>query len=162
MKKIKTTFLAVLALGIFTVSCTQKGEPSKQGDLLSLEQIKALENDQSMNGKLVTIEGYAGLCDNSMFVTKGKLNKMTIYSDGICNGEKLINAQILLTKGNIPLSGDKPRNYASFPDDNKLTDESLTFMTDDYQEVKNEKLKFSGTIIYNGNNYTLDNVTIHK
>jgi len=35
-------------------------------------------------------------------------------------------------------------------------------MTDDYQEVKNGKLKFSGTVVYKGNDFSLDNVTIHK
>lgn len=162
MKKIKTAFLATVAFVTLTVSCTQKGEPSKQGELLTTEQIKALENDQSMNGKLVTIEGYAGLCNNSMFITIGKKNEMSIYSDRICKGEKLINAQIKISKGGIPLIGDKPRNFASFPDEKNLSDESLIFMTDDYQEVKNEKFKFSGTIVYNGKNYSLDNVTIHK
>lgn len=162
MKKINIAFLAMVTIAVFSVGCAKKGEPSKQGDLLSVEQIKALANDQSMNGKLVSIEGYAGLCNNSMFVTKGKKNKMTIHSDGICKGEELIDAQIEISAGSIPLSGEKSRNYASFPDEKNITDESLTFMTDDYQELKNQKLKFSGTIIYDGKNYYLDNVTIHK
>ncbi len=149
------TVIAVMA------SCTKKGEPSKQGELFTTEQIKKLTTDQSMNGKQITVEGYAGLC-NSMFVTKGTKNEMTVYSDGFCKGEKLINLQIKISKGDIPLTGDAPRNFGSFADDKNLSNEALTFMTDDYQEVKNGKLKFSGTVVYNGNDFSLDNVTIHK
>lgn len=85
MKNIKTTFLAIITLVI--VSCTKKGEPSKQGELLTIEKVKALSTNQSMNGKLVTIEGYVGFCNNSMFVKSGKKNKMSIYLDGFYKGE---------------------------------------------------------------------------
>lgn len=162
MKKIKTTFLAMLAIATLTLSCTKKGEPSNQGEILTIEQIKALKNDQSMNGKLVTIEGYAGLCGLSSLVKLGKKNEMAIYSDGICEGVKLINANIEISRGGYQLAGPEPRNHADFPDENNIANESMTFMTDDYQEVKNEKLKFSGTVVYNGKYYSLDNVTIHK
>lgn len=87
---------------------------------------------------------------------------MAVYSDGFCKGEKLLNLQIKISKGDIPLTGDEPRNFGSFADDKNLSNESLTFMTDDYQEVKNGKLKFSGTVVYKGNDFSLDNVTIHK
>lgn len=160
--KIKTTFLTVISVLALTVSCTSKGEPSEQGELLTIEQIKALKNDQLMNGKLVTIEGYAGICKNSRLVTKGKENRMSIFSDGICKGKELIKTQIYVTAGGIGFGGTEPRNFAKFPDDENLTDESIIFMSDDYQELKNEKLKFSGTIYYDGNTYSLENVTIHK
>lgn len=160
MKKLKIT-LVIMTVIALVASCTKKGEPNKQGEIVTTEQMKKISTDQSMNGKQITVEGYAGLC-NSMFVTKGIKNEMAVYSDGFCKGEKLLNLQIKISKGDIPLTGDEPRNFGSFADDKNLSNESLTFMTDDYQEVKNGKLKFSGTVVYKGNDFSLDNVTIHK
>ena len=87
---------------------------------------------------------------------------MSIYSDGFCKGEKLADADIKISGNSVLLTGDKPRNYAGFPDEKNLTDTSLILMTDDYQEMPNGKLKFSGRIVYQGNGYYLENVTIHK
>lgn len=158
-KKIVVT-IALSAL--FAAGCTHKGEPTAQGEALTAEQLHALANDQSMNGKLVTVTGYAGL-GGSMFVNLDRKNEMHIHADGIGVGEKLITAQIVFDSGDsVPLSGEESRNYARFLDKEKLSDETIVFMTDDYQEVPNGKLKFSGTIVYNGSNYQLENVTIHK
>lgn len=157
----KISFLVTI-IALMIICCTKKGEPSKQGELLKIEQIGKLSVDRSMNGKLVTIEGYVGFCNNSMFVQLGKKNKISIYRDGLCKGEKLADAEIEISGNSIPLSGDKPRNYASFPDEKNLTDESLMLMTDDYQEIPNGNLKFSGRIVYQGDGYYLENVTIHK
>ncbi|MFL9835696.1 hypothetical protein [Chryseobacterium terrae] len=60
------------------------------------------------------------------------------------------------------MTGDEPRNYARFPDEKNLSDESLMIMTDDYTEVPNGKLKFSGRVVYQGDSYYLEGVTIHK
>ncbi|WP_300672091.1 hypothetical protein [Soonwooa sp.] len=160
MKKINTLILAAAFIGTLS-NCTSKGEPNPQGQLLTTEQIKALSKDQSMNGKLVEVEGYAGIC-NSMFVTKGKKNEMIVYTDGFCKGEKLMDMQVNISRGDIAITGDEPRNFGSFADDKNLSNEALTFTTDDYQEVANGRLKFSGKLVYNGDNYYLENVTIHK
>lgn len=67
----KISFLVTI-IALMIICCTKKGEPSKQGELLKIEQIGKLSVDRSMNGKLVTIEGYVGFCNNSMFVQLGK------------------------------------------------------------------------------------------
>lgn len=160
MKKIRATFLVMIVIVAFTVSCTHKGNPTIQGDLLTAEQIKTLKNDQSMNGKLVSIEGYASFCGSFSSVTGGKKGKMKIYTDGFCKGEKLIDAKIMFSNGSIPLSGEEKRNQAIA--ENSFTNETLQFTTDEYQDVPNGKLKFSGKVVYNGKDYYLDNITIHK
>ncbi|WCM42664.1 hypothetical protein MG290_03020 [Flavobacterium sp. CBA20B-1] len=142
------------------VSCTHKGEPTKQGEMLTTEQINALANDQSMNGELVSVEGFASFCGSFSSVTGGKKGRMTIYSDGFCKGGKLMDAEILFADNKTPLSGEEERNQAIV--DKNFSNETIKFTTDDYQEVSNGKLRFSGTVVYDGNNFYLDNVTIHK
>lgn len=159
MTSVKTTFLS-FALAVTMASCTSKGEPHKPGEILVPQQIKTLASNQSMNGKLVTIEGYASFCGAFSSVTVGKKNKMNIYADGFCKGDKLIDAQIAFGGNSIPLSGEELRNYAQA--DKSFENSTLKFITDDYQEIVNGKLKFSGIIIYNGKDYHLDSVTIHK
>jgi hypothetical protein len=160
MKAIKIMFAAAIAaLSIFATGCSHQGKPHKRGELLNTEQIKALANDQSMNGKVVTIEGYAGIC-GSMFVTAGKNNNMDIYTDNYCEGTKLITAKIKIDNGSVPIGGEAYRNYAEVS--GNFENKTIKFMTDDYQELANGKLKFSGTIIYDGSNYYLDNVIIYQ
>lgn len=159
MKKIKNTFLALAFISTLA-SCTKKGEPNQLGEVLTTEQISALANDQSMNGKLVSVEGFASFCGRFNRITGGQKSEMTIYSENFCQGDKLIKAKIEFSDNRTPLSGEEKRNYAEA--EKSFTNETLKFMTDDYQELPNGKLKFSGTLVYDGDNYYLDNVTIHK
>jgi len=151
--------VSIAAISMLSASCSHQGKLNKRGDLLNPDQIKALANNQSMNGKLVTIEGYAGIC-GSMFVTPGKANDMDIYTDNYCEGTKLITAKIKISDGSTPIGGEAYRNYAEVS--GNFENKTIKFMTDDYQELANGKLKYSGTIIYNGSNYYLDNVIIYK
>lgn len=160
MKNIKTTFLVIIGIAILCVGCATKGAPTKLGQQLTREQIQALENDQSMNGKLATVEGYASFCSVTASVRMGETITMTIYSDGFCEGDKLLAANIPFKYRSSQLTGEESRNYAMV--DNHFTNETIKYITDDYQEVPNGKFKFSVTIIYDGDNYSLYNVTIHK
>ncbi|SOD11756.1 hypothetical protein [Pedobacter xixiisoli] len=159
MKTYKITVLALIFIANLT-NCTSKGKPNKQGEILSAAALKALAIHQSMNGKLVTVDGYASFCGAFSSVTAGKKNKMGIYADGFCEGDKLIEAEIDFADNQTPLTGEEERNYAEV--DKSFKNSTIKFMTDDYQEVANGKLKFSGTIDYDGSNYHLTNVTIHK
>ncbi|AWK03513.1 hypothetical protein HYN56_04460 [Flavobacterium crocinum] len=154
--KVESAFIIL----VLFVSCAKEGKPSKQGQLLTLEQIKSLEKDQSWNGKLVEIEGYPAFCGMFANVRLGEKNKMEIRTEQGCKGEKLIEANLEFGGDKVLLFGEKERNvvlaYENF------SNETLKFCTDDYQELPTGKLKFSGTLIYINNTYYLDNVTIHK
>ena len=161
MKIFNALRLLMIAFIATFISCAHKGEPSKQGILLTPQQMQDLDKDQSMNGKVVMVEGFASLC-NSMFVDIGKKNKMAIYSDGSCEGKKLIDAKIEISREGSVIFGEQDRNRAVFSDYKNPSEKTMSFTTDDYQDVPNKKLRFSGTLIYNGNGHYLDNVTIHN
>ena len=99
MKKCILCLLSGLTL---VISCTHKGEPTKQGEMLTTEQMNALANDQSMNGKLVSVKGYASFCGVFSSVKGGKKSRMNIYTDGFCKGEKLLDAEILIADNQTP------------------------------------------------------------
>ncbi|KAF2509133.1 hypothetical protein [Flavobacterium foetidum] len=149
-----------LAITFIFTACTKKGEPSKQGQLLTIEQVKSLEKDQSLNGKLVEIEGYPAICGMFGNVRVGEKNKMEIRTEPDCKGEKLIEVNLFFGGDKIRLSGEEERNVALATE--KFTNATLKYITDDYQELPTGKFKFSGTLIYINNTYYLDNVTIHK
>ena len=155
----KTAALFLIAGACLFSGCAKEGKPTDQGQLLTTEQIKNLSKDQTMNGKRVSVEGYGGFC-SSFSITMGQKNNMEIYSDGICDGDKLIKAKVLLGGNLVALSGEKERNFVATTE-KQVTDEGLTVSTDDYQEVKNGKLRFSGNIVYDGADIYLDNVSIH-
>lgn len=152
--------LIVFATFTILIGCTKEGKPSKQGQLLTLEQIKSLGTDQSLNGKLVEIEGYPAFCGMFADVRLGEKSKMEIRTEQNCKGEKLIEANLYFGGDKILLFGEKERNVVLA--DKNFSNKTLKFCTDDYQELSNKKLKFSGTLIYINNSYYLDNVTIHK
>lgn len=153
-------FFMVLIVCIFFLGCAKKGNPSKQGQLLTLEQIKSLKSDQSWNGKLVEVEGYPAFCGMIANVTLGEKSKMEIFSETDCKGEKLLDVNLEFGGNTIALSGDKERNMAVA--DKDFSNKTLRFITDDYEELPSGKFKFSGTLIYINNSYYLDNLTIHK
>nr|WP_199001331.1 hypothetical protein [Flavobacterium sp. ASV13] len=151
---------SLLILILVFAGCTKEHKPSKEGQLLTLEQIKSLENDQSWNGKLIEVEGYPAFCGMFANVRLGEKSKMEIRTEQNCKGEKLIDANLEFGGDKVLLFGEKERN-AVLADQN-FSNETLKFCTDDCQELPTGKFKFSGTLIYINNSYYLDNVTIHK
>lgn len=155
----KRILIAVLIAVTFS-ACASKGKPTPEGVLLNQDQIKALAKDQSMNGKIVEIEGYPAFCSMIVNVRPGAKSKMEIHADADCKGDVLIEANLLFGGNTTRLSGEKERNYVAAG--KTFDNASLRFVTDDYQELPNGKFKFSGTLIYTGDSYYLDNITIHK
>ncbi|WP_143155010.1 hypothetical protein [Flavobacterium chilense] len=159
--KVTTRLTAsLLILTLFFAGCTKERKPSKQGELLTLEQIKSLENDQSRNGKLIEVEGYPAFCGMFANVRLGEKSKMEIRTEQDCKGEKLIEANLYFGGNKVMLFGEKERNVVLA--EKNFSNKTLKFCTDDGQELPNGKFKFSGTLIYINNSYYLDNVTIHK
>lgn len=148
-------------------SCATRQPPSVQGQLLTTDQIDSLQKDKSMNGKLIEVEGYPSICSKQtgftaaapIRITLRKKNSMEVYSESNCGGKKLIDIRLPFEGDKrTTVFGDEGRNYV-------ILDKSahkLTFIADDYQELPEGKFKISGTLIYDGDNYYLDNVTIHK
>jgi len=154
-----TVFVAVVFIG-----CATKGDPTPHGTLISLEQIKSLKSDQSWNGKKVSIEGYASFCKKGFAapsrITMGKKNLVIIYSAQDCDGEALMQANLLFAGNRTKLSGEKERNFIAV--DDNFDNKTMKFTTDDYQELANSKFKFSGKLIWDDGNYYLEDVSIHQ
>jgi hypothetical protein len=147
---------------LLTIGCTTKGEANVQGKLLSIEDIQKLSLDHSQEGKLVTIEGYAGVCKLLNKITLGGETPFEIYADQACKGETI--GKVMLSILNINskrLIGEEPRNYVKYNSEKEATNKTLEIVTDDYSEVHNQKLKFSGNIAYDKKQWYLKNVTIH-
>lgn len=112
--KVKTIIcIAIISL---CISCVSKGKPSAQGKLLTAEELKSLANNPTWNGKLVAIEGYPSLCSTMGLVKQEAKNKMDVYSEPDCNGEKIIVANIVFGGNTVALSGEKERNFVEVPD----------------------------------------------
>lgn len=159
MKNLYNLIFPILMMLTF-LSCAKKGEPSKRGQVLTIEQIKNLKTDQSLNGKLVEVEGYPAFCGMMANVTLGAKSKMEVHTGANCDGEELIEVNLLFGGNTTKLSGEKERNYVAA--DKDFDNSTLKFITDDYQELPNGKFKFTGTLIYMDNTYYLDNVIINK
>lgn len=159
----KTLFIAFLSLAI--ISCKTKREPTPQGELLTTEAIMDLPKDGSMNGKIISIDGFYGYCPTHFsplngLKLKSKVN-FSIRTEADCNGDELISARIYLeNEDSFGIGGDEPRNCiwgkkGTFdPNEAKIT-------TDDYQEVTYQKLRFSGKLVFEKDNYYMTDVSIH-
>jgi hypothetical protein len=160
MKK-TNTYLIFFVLLIQLMSCAKKGKPNSPGQLMSAEQLLQMPKDSSWNRKVVSIEGYAGYCKIAGLLRMGTKNKLDIYTEADCEGKKLLPINIDF-KNSTALSGEQFRNYVNTKDKKEFQNSDLIFTTDDYQEIANTKLKFSGSLIYQNNTYYLDDITIHK
>ena len=145
---------------LLIVSCAKNGTPSSRAELWTAEQIKSLPKDASMNKKQISAEGYLSFCDMYNGVTMGKNNVMELRTEPDCKGEKLIDVSINFNTSE-KLFGEKYRNYATV-EDKTFNNSSIKFMTDDYQEVPNGKLKFSGTLLFVNGHYELQDVVIYQ
>ena len=157
--RIKLVLTLCISLVLF-IKCTKQDNPSKQGELLTLEQIKSLKDDQQWNGKLIEIEGYPAFCSMFTNIRLGEKNKIEIWTKQDCRGEILIEANLSFGGDKVMLFDQKERNVVLAQ--KNFSNKTLKFCTDDYQELPNGKFKFSGTLIYINNSFYLDNVTFHK
>jgi hypothetical protein len=151
-----------LLLFLLGISCTTKGEKSVYGKELTMEEVQLLQKKQLKEGQLVVIEGYIGLCKMLNRVSIDDDTIFDIYMDEACKG-KLVG-RVRLPVPNISfkrLIGEEPRNYVRYNHEKTVTNETLEVVTDNYAEVHNQKLKFSGNIVYNKNEWYLKNVTVH-
>lgn len=165
MKTLRKTVF-VLIVSLVAVSCEQKGAPSEQGELLTIEQITNLPEDGSWNNKLVSIDGYPGFCRRANIIKMDTKQKIAVTSETNCGGITLINANIGIrnseNKEILSFGGEKDRNYITV-DPKNISNESMVIMTDDYQKSEYSKFRFSGKLIFDADSgYYLDNVTIHN
>lgn len=159
MKTMK--ILALLLLAGCLWSCSSKGEPSEIGQILTAEQIASLTGDDSWNGKLVAVKGYPKFA--SAVVRLGSSSH--VYLCETPNDRRgPIRANISIHDGGrttlMEFGGETSRNYASMTKEQQLTD--ATFMLDDYIEAPYGEFLFSGTLVYDGDDIYLSNVTIHR
>ncbi|NDW19475.1 hypothetical protein D0T53_11220 [Dysgonomonas sp. 216] len=153
MKKMLLLALSVL----FLVGCTTKGDPTPEGEFFTLEQIEGLPADNSLDGKIITLEGYPGLCKSMNLIKIKKRNKISIHSEANCQGTQLIMANLFFIDGKGTLIfGDEPRNQVIFADD-----KSITYITDDYQKLPSDKFRFTGKLVFEEGGYYLNDVSIH-
>ena len=165
---IKHLYLLILLLGL--VSCNKEEAPTPQGELLTDEQVLNLPKNDSLNMKQVSVEGYYSLpCSKGIIqIPKsfklGSVVDLVIRTKPDCEGKELITAQIQLRGGEVKgLTPPqiKPRNYIL----GKVGDfdpHTLTIRTDDYKDVEYQKLRFSGTLIFDTDHYYLTKVSIHS
>jgi len=154
MKLLTFTLCLFLVIG-----CTTKHEPTTIGELLTTEQALNLPADNSMDGKIVAIDGYPGLCKRMNLLKINKRNLVSIHTESDCKADELpaVNIYFIDGKGTI-LFGDEPRNQVIFGDDKKMI-----FITDDYQKVpEGGMLRFSGKLVYENNAYHLEDISIHQ
>ena len=158
MEKVKV-FLVMCSIVCFA-ACTSKEAPSKMGERISEEQLKNLPNDDSWNNKLVSFEGYFGFCSRVGVYKSGSKAKLRLTTESDCNGERLIDAKILIEiSGKTVIAGAASRNRIVA--DKSINMETLKVITDDYQTNDYQKFIFSGNLIYDDGSYYLDNVTLH-
>lgn len=162
----KQLFFLILVLGL--ISCNKEESPTPQGELFTAEQIVNLPKNDSLNMKQIAVDGYYTLpCSNSI-VQIAKSFKLDSTVDLIirttpdCDGTELITAQIMLRNGEAKGIGTqiKPRNYI-LGKKGDFDPTTLIIRTDDYKDVEYQKLRYSGTLIYDKDHYYLTNVSIH-
>ena len=161
-KKQLLVLTTIFVAGIFFTSCVHKGEPSQVGELITIEQLKSLPSDDSWNLKSIAVDAYLSHCG---FLTKlGKKNIVVITEEPGCKNEKLLDAKILIADANdssVLLGGQEPRNYFALSKEIRNI-EDAEFVLDDYQKVGYQKMRISGTLIYDNGKYYMDNVTLHN
>ena len=159
----KGNYLSLALLAIMTliiVSCETKGEPTTLGEILSEEQLASIPADDSWNGKMIAIKGYANF--DRMLLKFGTKNIFNIANTP--NGNPIIQASIGLRDANksegVTIAGEKSRNYIQVPSDN-LTISAATFITDNYEEKEFGEFIFNGKLVCENGKYVLENVSIH-
>lgn len=155
MKRVAAGIIICLAFS----KCTWEKEPSKQGQLLTNETIKTLDSDKTYQNKLISVEGYPEFCSMATNIRVNSPAKVMIYTAPECKGKEIIKANIKTTNSTTFL-GPKQRNCLLISKSSDLED--LKLITDDYKTLSAEKLKFSGTLVYEPGGYYIDSVTIHK
>ena len=164
MKTKKQLFVltTILVAGIFFTSCIHKGEPSQVGELITVEQLKSLPDDDSWNLKLVAVDAYLSYCGH--LIKFDQKNTAVITTEPSCKSDRLIDAKISIKDSeskSVLLGGKEPNNYISMPK-SSLGIENSEFVLDDYQKVGyQEKLRISGTLIYDNGKYYMNDVTLH-
>lgn len=150
--------LILVCMSLFFTNCKEK--PNERGTELSIEQIRALKDNQSLEGKLVEISGYLGKCGHDEIKPDQKC-LLTICSDNFCDGEKLIEAFVYV-KGNDKIgSFDKKKRNLVIADEQSSSD-GFQIITDGNEKIQNARLNFTGKIHYEGNDCYLINVVINK
>ena len=163
MKTKKLFVLVCIFAGIFFLSCTHKGKPSQVGELITIEQLQSLPSDESWNLKLVAVDAYLSYCGR--LITFDKKNKAVITTEPSCKSDRIIDVKIVIKDAeskSVLLGGKEPNNYISMPKSN-LGIENSEFILDDYRKVGyQEKLRISGTLIYDSGKYYMNDVTLHN
>ena len=157
MKTLKL-LAALLLSGYLFAACESKGAPHEIGQLLTPEQVAEVAGDDSWNGKLVTVQGYPQFAKK--VVRLDSKNPLGISVEP--GGPELIRATVSIkdaSRNSIGIGGEKSRNYASLTKEQSLAE--ATFMLDDYTESSYGEFLFSGTLVYDGGQCTLENVSIH-
>ena len=161
----KTTKLFVLVsvffAGILFTSCTSKGKPSQVGELITVEQLKSLPSDDSWNSKSVAVDAYLSYCRK--LIKFNQRNKAVITTEPGCKSDRLIEANISIKDAedkSTLLVGEESRNYVAMSKSN-LNIEDAEFVLDDYQKVGYQKMRISGTLIYDNGEYYMNDVTLH-
>ena len=152
----------ILVAGIVAASCVHKGEPSQVGELITIEQLKSLPSDDSWNLKSIAVDAYLSHC--SHLIKFDQKNTAVITAEPSCKSDRLIDVKIVIkdaNSGSVLLGGKEPNNYIAMTKDN-LTIESAEFVLDDYQKVSYQKMRISGTLIYNNGKYYMNDVTLHN
>ena len=162
MKTKKLFVLVCIFAGMFFISCTHKGKPSQVGELITIEQLQSLPSDDSWNLKSVAVDAYLSYCGR--LIKFDQKNKAVITTEPSCKSDRLIDANIAIRNSeskSVLLGGKEPNNYIAMPKSN-LGIENSEFVLDDYQKVGyQEKLRISGTLIYDNGKYYMNDVTLH-
>ena len=158
--KTKLFVLVCVFAGIFFTSCSSKGEPSQVGELITVEQLKSLPSDDSWNLKLVAVDAYLSYCRSLIKIDQR--NRAVITTEPSCKSDRLIEANISIKdaeKKSTLLYGEESRNYVSWPKSRNIED--AEFVLDDYQKVGYQKMRISGTLIYDNGEYYMNDITLH-
>lgn len=158
MKTMK--LLPGLVLALCLTACVSKEKPTEIGRILTSEEVVTLAGDNSNNGKQVAVKGYPAFSRRVVKIDARNFLSITT-SPG---GDVLIRANVFVSnadKEGTTLIGTKPRNLVLVTSDN-LDITQAQFILDDYSEPGYGEYLFSGTLICDGDDCYLDNVSIHK
>ena len=162
MKK-QLFLLVTIITGIFFTSCVHKGQPSQVGELITIEQLKSLPSDDSWNLKSVAVDAYLSYCGH--LIKFDQKNTAVITTEPSCKSDRIIDVKIAIKDAeskSVLLGGKEPNNYIAMPKSN-LGIENSEFVLDNYQKVGyQEKLRISGTLIYDNGKYYMNDVTLHN
>lgn len=159
--KTKISLITLFASCLFFSACVSKEAPSEVGELMTEEQITNLPKDDAYNKRLVAVDGYWNFA--SHLIKSGTKNNIVISSEPNGRGTSLIRASVGVNSSEnegITLAGAASRNIIKVakPVDIK----TCVVITDDYNEVGYQKMRFSGTLVYENGEYKLENITLHS